>query len=163
MQTQDHNGEWSAERLLKIKRLIRQLFEITTELGKEFGDRKFTPDGHLVGSIGEVVAAYAFGLTLLPGGHERHDGTAPDGTLVQIKLTGAERIALNSEPEHLLVLQLKNKSFVTIFNGPGDIVWQLCGKLQKNGQRPISISKLKLLDTAITTKKLPQVRDFPEL
>jgi hypothetical protein len=35
--------------------------------------RKFTPDGHLVGSIGEVVAPEALGLTLYVGSRPGHD------------------------------------------------------------------------------------------
>jgi hypothetical protein len=36
-----------------------------SDLEKEFEGRKFTPDGHLVGSIGEVVAAYGPSVVLL--------------------------------------------------------------------------------------------------
>ncbi len=36
--------------------LIRQLYRVVAQLEAEFG-RKFTPDGHLVGSIGEVIGA----------------------------------------------------------------------------------------------------------
>jgi len=52
---------------------------VVAELEKEFEGRRFTPDGHLVGSIGEVVAAYAFGLKLLPASNERHDAVAANG------------------------------------------------------------------------------------
>ena len=79
---------WSAERTAKMRDLIRQLYSVVAALEEEFEGRKFTPDGHLVGSIGEVVAAYAFGLTYLPASSEVHDAVAADGTKVQIKLTG---------------------------------------------------------------------------
>jgi hypothetical protein len=50
---------WSAERTAKMRDLIRQLYSVVAALEEEeFEGRKFTPDGHLVGSIGEVVAAY---------------------------------------------------------------------------------------------------------
>jgi hypothetical protein len=60
------NFEWSEQRLANIRALIRGLYRVVSELEKEFEGRKFTPDGHLVGSIGEVVAAYAFGLRCSP-------------------------------------------------------------------------------------------------
>ena len=54
--------------------------------------RKFTPAGHMVGSIGEVIAAEHFGLTLLSPSHPGHDATDADGRLVQIKLTAGSSI-----------------------------------------------------------------------
>jgi len=83
-----------------------------------------------------VVAAYAFNLTLLPASNAIHDATASDGTLVQIKLTGGSSgVSIYSEPEHLLVLQLNNKKFTTVYNGGGSVAWQKCRPEAKNGQR----------------------------
>ncbi len=72
---------WSAERTAKVRDLIKRLYAVVAALEQEFEDRKFTPDGHLVGSIGEVVAAYAFGLKLLPASTEGHDAVAADGAV----------------------------------------------------------------------------------
>jgi hypothetical protein len=139
------------------------LYGVVSELEREFGGRKFTPDGHLVGSIGEVIAAYAFGLTLFPASNEIHDAQAADGTPVQIKLTGGTKgISLYSEPVHLLVLQMTGKTFQTIYNGPGGPAWESCGAVQKNGQRTISLSSLQRLDS-VADRKLPQLHEFPIL
>lgn len=53
---------WDKNRVYKVNRLIRSLYYVVKELEEEFVDeyRKFTLDGHLVGSIGEVVAAYSY-------------------------------------------------------------------------------------------------------
>jgi hypothetical protein len=116
-----------------------------------------------VGSIGEVVAAYAFNLTLLPASNAIHDATASDGTLVQIKLTGGSNgVSIYSEPKHLLVLQLHNKKFTTVYNGCGSIAWQNCRPQAKNGQRSIALSTLRRLDKE-ELNKLPQVNLFPVL
>lgn len=40
-----------------IQQLIPQLFAITRQLEASAPGRHFTPDGHLIGSIGEVLAA----------------------------------------------------------------------------------------------------------
>ena len=132
-----------------ISAKIRQLYAIVQELEHCYPGRKFTPDGHLVGSIGEVLVAEHYGLTLLPNSSETHDAVADDGRLVQIKATQTKRIAISSEPEHLVVIKLAhNGSWEEIYNGPGDLVWNNAGKMQKNGQRPISIAKLKaIMDT----------------
>ena len=53
--------------------LLASLYGIVDRLETLFSSRKFTPDGHLVGSIGEVIAAHMFGLTLLPASYPDHD------------------------------------------------------------------------------------------
>jgi len=45
-----------------------------------------------------------------------------------------------------------------IYNGPGKIVWKNCGRMQKKGQRFISLSKLqKLMDLVPKTDRIPTV------
>ncbi len=46
-----------------VPALIVQLYQTVRALNKLFPDRPFTPDGHLVGSIGEVIAADTYDLT----------------------------------------------------------------------------------------------------
>lgn len=154
---------WSEGRRAKLRDLIRQLYVVVAALEEEFEGRRFTPDGHLVGSIGEVVAAFAFNLTLLPASNAIHDAQASDGTLVQIKLTGGTNsVSLYGEPQHLLVLQLGNKRFTTVYNGRGSVVWQNCRRQAKNGQCSIALSTLRRLDKDEPTKLL-QVNPFPQL
>ena len=154
---------WSDARKAKLRDLIGQLYRIVAALEEEFEGRKFTPYGHLVGSIGEVVAAYAFNLTLLPASNATHDAKAEDGTLVQIKLTGGNSgVNIYSEPEHLLVLQLDNREFTTVYNGRGSVAWQNCRPEAKNGQRSIALSTLRRLDKE-EPNKLLQVNPFPVL
>jgi len=154
---------WPEGRSKKLRDLIRQLYTVVAALEEEFEGRRFTPDGHLVGSIGEVVAAYAFNLKLLPASNATHDAEAPDGTLVQIKLTGGDKgVSIYSEPKHLLVLQLINNTFMTVYNGRGSVAWEKCGAKAKNGQRSIALSKLRRLDKE-EPNKLPQMNPFPVL
>jgi hypothetical protein len=155
---------WSPERNAKIRTLINQLYRVVAALEEEFEDRKFTPDGHLVGSIGEVVAAYAFDLKLLPSSTEGHDAVAANGRNVQIKLTGGNKgVSLYSEPDHLIVLRLTAaREFKTVYNGPGSQAWSCCGREQKNGQRTVSLTVLSNLAVA-EGDGLEQVRDFPSL
>lgn len=158
----NHTDGWNEERVARVRRLVKELFGVVRELQDEFvaEQRKFTPDGHLVGSIGEVIAAYAFDLKLLRSSNAVHDAEGPDGELVQIKLTGGNSVGLYSEPKHLIVLQLSDMRFNTVYNGPGDVVWSCCGKPQKNGQRFVRITKLRKLDRT-ASPKIVQVREFP--
>lgn len=129
---------------------VKALYEISHELEDLFPGRHYTPDGHIIGSIGEALAASYYNLELFPASEETHDAKAPDGRLVQIKATQINRVALSSEPVWLLVLKIhKDGTFSEEYNGPGKLAWEHCGKLQKNGQRPISLAKLRELQTAI--------------
>ena len=129
---------------------IKALYEISHNLEELFPGRHYTPDGHMIGSIGEALAASYYNLELFPASEETHDAKAPDGRLVQIKATQINRVALSSETEWLLVLKIhKDGTFSEEYNGPGKLAWEHCGKLQKNGQRPISLAKLRELQSAI--------------
>ena len=129
---------------------IKALYEISHDLEELFPGRHYTPDGHMIGSIGAALAASYYNLELFPASEKTHDAKAPDGRLVQIKATQINRVALSSEPEWLLVLKIhEDGTFSEEYNGPGKLAWDHCGELQKNGQRPISLAKLRELQTAI--------------
>ena len=135
----------------EVGELLASLYRIVDRLESIFPDRKFTPDGHLVGSIGEVIAARMFGLVLLPASAPDHDARAEDGRQVQIKFTqGTRAVALRAEPEHLLVLRLApDRSLEVVYNGKGASPWYQSGKVQSNGQRPISLSRLRAINRGI--------------
>ena len=132
---------------------IRELYAITQELERNYPGRKFTPDGHLVGSIGEVLVSEHYCLTLLPNSSETHDAVTKDGRYVQIKATQVKGISISSEPEYVIVIKLfTDGSWEEVYNGPGKSVWNNAGKMQKNGQRPISLRKLRNLMGSVDIK-----------
>lgn len=147
----------------QVTRYLDDLYTASDGLERMFPGRKFTLDGHLVGSIGEVVAAYIFDLDLNPASTLGHDGTTPDGRKVEIKLTQGRGVAIRHEPEHLVVLHRpKGGPIRIVFNGPGGLAWAAAGKMQKNGQRPISLSRLsKLAADVPTCERLPEIRRPP--
>ena len=122
---------------------IKAIYAITGELEALYPGRHFTPDGHMVGSIGEVIVADAYGLELLTASAKTHDARAQDGKMIQIKATQRDRIAISSEPDYLIAIRIHSDgSYEEIYNGPGNVVWQAAGPMQKNGQRSISTAKL---------------------
>lgn len=147
----------------EVRSLLEALYLSSDRLEAMFPGRKFTLDGHLVGSIGEVIAAYMFDLDLLRGSNKGHDARTSSGRQVEIKLTQGGGVALRHEPEHLLVLQRSKGAGVRIvFNGPGSLAWELAGKMQKNGQRPISLKRLGELDHHVPpADRLKQIREAP--
>ena len=50
---------------IKLPAAVKKLYEAVEELEKEY-DRPFTIDGHLMGSIGEVLARQAFASADVP-------------------------------------------------------------------------------------------------
>ena len=132
---------------------IKEMYRITNELEQAYPGRKFTVDGHLVGSIGEVIVAEHYGLQLLPNSTPIHDAISSDGKLVQIKATQVSGVSISSEPDFLIVIKLfSDGSWQEIYNGPGKPAWDNAGKMQKNGQRPISLSKLQRLMCSVEEK-----------
>ena len=127
-----------------IKEKICQLYQIIEELEAAYPGKHFTLDGVLMGNLGEVYAAEKYGLKLLPESTKTHDAVTADGKYVQIKVTQGKQIALYGEPDYLLVLQLqRDGAFVEVYYGSGKGPWEKSGKMQKNGQRHISLKKLQ--------------------
>jgi hypothetical protein len=128
---------------VKLPKPVAAIYKAVAELERQYHGRKFTPDGHLVGSIGEVVAAKALGLTLYPGSHPGHDAYDANGD-VQIKMTSGASVSLYATCTRLVVLKVVNPEEAEIvYDGPGEPAWAAAGKPQKNGQRTIRLSKLK--------------------
>ena len=155
------------EPVREVPGLVARLYEIVDRLEEIFPGRHFTPDGHLVGSLGESLAAYAFGLTLNPASTVACDAVTGDGVRVEIKATQGNTVALSaaaspSPDEQLLVLRLHRQGPPeVVYNGPADRVWAVAGPVQSNGQRRVGLATLRQLNgTVEPTRRLPEVRLF---
>lgn len=139
---------------------VAKIYEAVEALEASYPGRKFTPDGHLVGSIGEVVAAQAFGLTLYPASFPGHDAIDSTGKAVQIKLTSTRSVSLYATCERLIVLQIISPAEAeVVFDGDGNAAWLLADPIQKNGQRVVSLAKLRRLALADADGHQPAARD----
>ena len=135
----------------KIKFLtkkIKELKDIQNELENEFG-RKFTLDGHLVGSLTEIYAQEKYNLTLCKNQSKKYIDAYKDNKGIQIKGTQLEKdIILKGPTDILLVLKITDESnFEEIYNGDFKSVWKLCNN--KNEYKTIRVSKLKELNKKI--------------
>ncbi len=136
----------------KLQALVQQLYATVNELEEMFPGRHFTPDGHMVGSIGECLVADAYDLELMTASNKGYDALTKSGTQVEIKATQSNTAAFRSEPEHTIVIKiLPSGEFEEIYNGPGNIVWEQFKdrKLPSNGQYQISFNKLKSLNQQV--------------
>jgi len=142
----------------RFPELIRSLYEIVAELQTMFPGRKFTPDGHMVGSLAECYAAYRYDLKLLGNSHPGHDAVL-GSSRIEIKATQGKRVSLRSGPERLLVFRLnQDGTFDEIYNGPGAPVWELVKhkKRPSNGQYSVSLHQLgRIMETVAENDRLP--------
>lgn len=136
--------------------MIPELFRLVQQLEACAEGRPFTPDGHMVGSIGEVLSAPEYGLRLQEPSNKGFDAIHDQsGKEVEIKATFGKRVALRSCPQHLLVLVLDRKTGKsrTVFNGPGATVWNAMSVGERpppsNGQFLVSVAALKRLQEEV--------------
>jgi hypothetical protein len=130
---------------IRLPSPVADIYRAVEELETRYHPRKFTPDGHLVGSIGEVVAAEALGLTQYPMSHSGHDAYDANGD-VQIKMTAGKSVAMRAECERLLVLRVVSPEEAEIvYYGSGAPAWNCAGKKGTNGQRTVRLTKLRAL------------------
>lgn len=152
---------------VKFQALVKQLYKTVNKLEDMFNtkdmkkNRHFTPDGHMVGSLGECLVADAYGLTLEAASNKGFDAITDLGRDVEIKATQGKAVAFRSEPEHAIVIKiLKDGTFEEIFNGPGSVVWKEIGNrpLPSNGQYQISLAKLRTLNEDLTpSDRVPRI------
>jgi hypothetical protein len=134
----------------RFPKLMSELYAIVGELETMFG-RHFTPDGHMVGSLGEGLAAHFYGLELTPPSTPGCDAYK-NGRAIEIKATQAKRVSFRCEPPALLVLRLeKDGSFEEVYNGDGSRVWaKLKDKpLPSNGQYQMGLATLRKLNREV--------------
>ena len=136
----------------KFRALVKQLYATVNELEAMFPGRHFTPDGHMVGSLGECLVADAYSLELKTASNKGYDAVTESGLQVEIKATQSNSVAFRSRPQHAIIIKiLPDGTFQEIYNGPGALVWeQFKGKqLPSNGQFQVSLNKLLHLNQLV--------------
>jgi len=133
---------------------IRRIFDECRRLSHSTG-RPFSPDGHLVGSLGEVFAASELNLRLMAPSNKGFDAVDSAGIKVEIKATTRSSIALSAsgtEAKRLVVIKFNELGKGTVvYDGASGPAWDAAGPPQKNGARQISLSALSRISDAQRT------------
>jgi len=145
----------------KFQSLVKTIYATVNELEKIFPGRHFTPDGHMVGSIGECLVADAYGLELMSASNKGYDAVTADGWKVEIKATQSKSVAFRSCPDFTIIIKVfQDGTFEEFYNGPGDLIWQQFEdkKVPSNGQFQISLNKVKVLNETVNeSEKIPRI------
>ena len=157
-------------RSARTAELVEQLHAVVYELEQLHPGRKFTPDGHLVGSIGEAAAEALFDLTLTTASTAGHDAVDAEQRKVEIKATyGGRNVLIRATSEHaaqrLIVLKLSKSPGLeheVVYNGPLSPALLIAGPIQSNGQASMSLTKLRALNTQPRPHERVRLRAAPE-
>ena len=145
--------QYTEQKMQRIHGRVRRLIKIVNEMENDFPGRHFSLDGHLVGSIGEVIATYHYGIKLYKASEPAHDGEV-GSRRVQIKITQQNNIVINHEPDYLIVLYLnKNGNVYEVYNGPGKEPWDSASKRDSHNNRHMLVSKLMKLDEKVDGRR----------
>ena len=138
-----------------IKKSLEQILKIVDDLEKEYKhhDRKFTLDGHLFGSLGEIYACEKYGLKLEKSSRKGFDAKDENKNEIQIKVTQRSKVGMRHKPQKLLVLKLNktNLEFEEIYYGDGEKPWNESNLINSAGQRFITLNKLINIQAQHTT------------
>jgi hypothetical protein len=147
----------------EFKDNIRQIYSISTGLGTAYGIETCTPDGHLLGAIGQIAAKIAFGVTFGSKKDEHNCSISFNGRQldIQVRTTGKTSIALRAEPEYLIAIKIANYGAIDlIYSGPGHHVWDMV-KHQKAQQKTASVLQLRQASQhVITADVIPILEDI---
>jgi hypothetical protein len=141
---------------------VKRVFDACRKLSKVSGSkRQFTPDGRMVGDIGEVIADFFYGVILDDVGSHDWDGTYK-GRKVQVKATGGDDTYLKNPLEKgdglMLVFHIDRKSgyFKNIYNGDIKRVWNALThkKATKSGEKMISLKQLIALQGQVNPRDI---------
>lgn len=143
---------------------IRAIYKSVESLNERYPERKFTPDGILVGTLGEVLAEEKYDLDLLPPKTKDFDATDCRCRKVQIHCNQRNTTPINKSATKGMFLALKllpGDTIEQVFNGPASIAHQLTvgRKADASGFVGLSHDKLrKLMESVPESKRVPARR-----
>jgi len=143
---------------------VKKVFDACRRLSKASGKmRLFTPDGRMVGDIGEAIAGIFYQVNLHNVGRHDWDGIYNNRN-VQIKATGGNSTYLKKPPKEgyakglLMVFYInrENDEYELVYNGDIQRVWDDLKnkKLDKTGAKSISLDRLRELKKFVCPKDI---------
>lgn len=138
----------------QLKEAIKDLYSSVAKLQAAFPDKPFTPDGRMVGDIGEAIAALKFNVVLDKRLRRHWDGYRIDSSEkkqeVQIKTTQKDETYLKKPP---------HKGYLIVFKVFSNGEWECCydGKIMRVWN---SLAKQKPDSTGAKFIQLARLREF---
>ena len=145
---------------------IRAIYKAVESLNNRYPGRRFTPDGVLVGTLGEVLAEEKYDLKLLPPKTKAFDATDRKGRPVQIRCNQGDTTPIKKGATKGMLLALKllpNGTIQEIFNGPTSIAHRLTvgRKADSAGFVALSHNKLRKLMQSVPKSERVPLRSRP--
>lgn len=137
------SGDARAVDQKRFRWLLWALYKVSSELERMFPGRSFMPEGTIADSLAESIAEAHYDVGSLLHGDADH----PPALVVKAAQGG--KVWLDSCPEHLLVLRIfRNGSFEEVYNGPGELAWELVEAEARRAKGPWAV-KLQVLRGAM--------------
>lgn len=161
MTTKNDRTGLDSKRLAELRSTMRELAKMVQhleQLADELGapGRSFTLDGHLVGSVGELIAAEQYDLRLEKPSNAGFDakGLLSNGSSprVEIKVSQGTQFAFRHEDPMCdeviaLTLDFAAGDWRTVYRGPAGPVWEaLRHRNWHNGSRTLTLTQLAALN-----------------
>ena len=136
----------------QLKEAIKDLYLSVDRLHDSFPRRQFTPDGRMIGDIGEAIASLEFNVIIDEKSKKHWDGYRIDSIgkerKVQVKTTQKDETYLKEPPGEgdLLVFKIyRNGIWKCCYDGPISRVWRALAeqKPDNTGAKLISLNRLK--------------------
>ena len=146
----------------KFKIAIRNIYEAVGALRGAFPGRKFTPDGKMVGDIGEAIGKILYDLELDERSRKDWDGWWFDQNgnrrEVQIRATQCDTTYLKKPPNKgtLLIFKIDKErmgEYHVIYNGDIEFVWNHV-KHQRSKEKTISLKDLIMLQETVSREDM---------
>ena len=137
---------------------IREMFEAQRGLQRVFPKRLFTPDGRMIGDIGEAIAEIDFQVTVDPKSRKHWDGRREDGCSgcpdVQVRATQKDETYVKESPDDgcLLVFRIfPDGSWECCYNGSTARVWRSLASRKADGTNAkfIKLDELRKLNKLV--------------
>jgi hypothetical protein len=147
---------------------IKAIYKAVKTLSNRYPGRKFTPDGILVGTLGEVLAAEKYTLDLLPPKTKAFDAEDRQGRKVQIRCNQRSTAPIKKGATKGMFLALKllpDGDIKEIFNGPAAVAHRLTKdrKADASGFVGLSHNKLRnLMNEVPAEDRIPPRRRNPK-
>jgi hypothetical protein len=147
-----------AEQVDALSAAIRKMFEAQKELQGAFPKRLFTPDGRMIGDIGQAIAELTYQVTVDARSRKDWDGKREEVCAgcpeVQVRATQTDNTYVKEPPDdgRLLVFKIfRDGSWECCYNGDARSVWVSLEKRQANkaGEKTIKVDALRTLNKAV--------------